>query len=60
VFQCVRGGQRKIYYNLIADKLELLKDNNENYNDGTDNASLRLATTCPNYVDVTSPQQGNY
>jgi len=57
LFRCIRGGQRKRFYNLIADKLELLKDNNENNNEATDNTSLCLATTRPNSDDVTSPQE---
>jgi len=39
----------------VADKCELLKDNNGNNNEATDRTSLCLATTCPNTDDVTSP-----
>jgi hypothetical protein len=56
-FRCIRGGQRKISYNLVAYKLELLKDSSENNNEATDNTSPCLATTCPNDDDVTSPQE---
>ena len=57
MFRCFRGGQRKISCNLVADKLELLKDSSENNNEATDNTSLCLATNCPNDDDVTSPQE---
>jgi len=39
----------------VADKYELLKDNNGNSNEAADHTSLCLATTCPNTDDVTSP-----
>jgi hypothetical protein len=43
--------------NLVADELELLKDNNENNNEGADRTSLCLAMTCPKTDNITSPQK---
>ena len=42
---------------LVADKHELIKDNNDNNNDVAVCTSLCLATTCPKTDDVTSPQE---
>jgi len=42
---------------LVADKYELIKDNNGNNNEFADRTSLCLATTCPKTDDVTSPQE---
>jgi hypothetical protein len=43
--------------NLVADKLKLFKDNNENNNEAADHTSPCLATIYPKTVDVTSPQE---
>jgi len=43
--------------NLVAEKLKLLKDNNENNNEAIDRTSLYLAMTHPKTDDVTSPQE---
>jgi hypothetical protein len=42
---------------LVADKYELIKDNNGNNNEVSDRTSLCLATTCPKTDDITSPQE---
>jgi hypothetical protein len=42
---------------LVADKLELPKDNNENNNEVADRTSLCLATTRRKTDDVPSPQE---
>ena len=45
------------YGSLVADKHELIKDNNGNNNDVADCTSLCLATTCPKTDGLTSPQE---
>ena len=42
---------------LLADKQELIKDNNEGNKEVADRTTLCLATTCPKTDDVTSPQE---
>jgi hypothetical protein len=41
---------------LVADKYELIKDNNGNNNEVADRSSLCLTTACPKTDDFTSPQ----
>jgi hypothetical protein len=42
---------------LVADKYELIKDNNGNNNEIADHTSLCLAMTCPKTDDITSQQE---
>ena len=42
---------------LVADKHDLINDNNGNQNEVIDCTSLCLATTCPKTDDITSPQE---